>query len=315
MSQRKKMNKVISLLGPTASGKTDFAILLSKVFDLEIISVDSVMIYKEFNIGSAKPDSKILTKFPHRMVNILEPYEKYSAAKFYDNLIENINDIHLNNKIPILVGGSMMYFKTFFSGGLSDLEKVPNNIKNLVGDMVEKKGLKYSYNFLNEIDQVSAKKIHFNDKYRITRMLEIYFSNNNNKPSEILQKCSENVQCFRNLNLSIIPNDRSLLHKSIEKRMNFMLNGGLLDEVSHIKKKYEKLNLPAMSTIGYKQAAQYLDGELDLESMKSKILSSTRQLAKRQITWLRHLDYTTVYTSMDYDNIESRVRYFLNEQQ
>lgn len=314
MSQRKKMNKVISLLGPTASGKTDFAILLSKVFDLEIISVDSVMIYKEFNIGSAKPDSKILTKFPHRMVNILEPYEKYSAAKFYDNLIENINDIHLNNKIPILVGGSMMYFKTFFSGGLSDLEKVPNNIKNLVGDMVEKKGLKYSYNFLNEIDQVSAKKIHFNDKYRITRMLEIYFSNNN-KPSEILQKCSENVQCFRNLNLSIIPNDRSLLHKSIEKRMNFMLNGGLLDEVSHIKKKYEKLNLPAMSTIGYKQAAQYLDGELDLESMKSKILSSTRQLAKRQITWLRHLDYTTVYTSMDYDNIESRVRYFLNEQQ
>ncbi len=314
MSQRKKMNKVISLLGPTASGKTDFAILLSKVFDLEIISVDSVMIYKEFNIGSAKPDSKILTKFPHRMVNILEPYEKYSVAKFYDNLIENINDIHLNNKIPILVGGSMMYFKTFFSGGLSDLEKVPSNIKNLVGDMVEKKGLKYSYNFLNEIDQVSAKKIHFNDKYRITRMLEIYFSNNN-KPSEILQKCAENVQCFRNLNLSIIPNDRSLLHKSIEKRMNFMLNGGLLDEVSHIKKKYEKLSLPAMSTIGYKQAAQYLNGELDLESMKSKILSSTRQLAKRQITWLRHLDYTTVYTSMDYDNIESRVRYFLNEQQ
>ena len=314
MSQRKKMNKVISLLGPTASGKTDFAILLSKVFDLEIISVDSVMIYKEFNIGSAKPDSKILTKFPHRMVNILEPYEKYSVAKFYDNLIENINDIHLNNKIPILVGGSMMYFKTFFSGGLSDLEKVPNNIKNLVVDMVEKKGLKYSYSFLNEIDQVSAKKIHFNDKYRITRMLEIYFSNNN-KPSEILQKCAENVQCFRNLNLSIIPNNRSLLHKSIEKRMNFMLNGGLLDEVSHIKKKYEKLNLPAMSTIGYKQAAQYLDGELDLESMKSKILSSTRQLAKRQITWLRHLDYTTVYTSMDYDNIESRVRYFLNEQQ
>lgn len=314
MSQRKKMNKVISLLGPTASGKTDFAILLSKVFDLEIISVDSVMIYKEFNIGSAKPDSKILTKFPHRMVNILEPYEKYSVAKFYDNLIENINDIHLNNKIPILVGGSMMYFKTFFSGGLSDLEKVPNNIKNLVGDMVEKKGLKYSYNFLNEIDQVSAKKIHFNDKYRITRMLEIYFSNNN-KPSEILQKCAENVQCFRNLNLSIIPNDRSLLHKTIEKRMNFMLKGGLLDEVSHIKKKYEKLNLPAMSTIGYKQAAQYLNGELDLESMKSKILSSTRQLAKRQITWLRHLDFTTVYTSMDYDNIESRVRYFLNEQQ
>jgi tRNA dimethylallyltransferase len=308
------MNKVISLLGPTASGKTDFAILLSKVFDLEIISVDSVMIYKEFNIGSAKPDSKILTKFPHRMVNILEPYEKYSVAKFYDNLIENINDIHLNNKIPILVGGSMMYFKTFFSGGLSDLEKVPNNIKNLVGDMVEKKGLKYSYNFLNEIDPVSAKKIHFNDKYRITRMLEIYFSNNN-KPSEILQKCAENVQCFRNLNLSIIPNDRSLLHKSIEKRMNFMLNGGLLDEVSHIKKKYEKLSLPAMSTIGYKQAAQYLNGELDLESMKSKILSSTRQLAKRQITWLRHLDYTTVYTSMDYDNIESRVRYFLNQQQ
>jgi tRNA dimethylallyltransferase len=94
-----------------------------------------------------------------------------------------------------------------------------------------------------------------------------------------------------------------------------MLNGGLLDEVSHIKKKYEKLSLPAMSTIGYKQAAQYLNGELDLESMKSKILSSTRQLAKRQITWLRHLDYTTVYTSMDYDNIESRVRYFLNEQQ
>tara|TARA_B100000768_G_C11234583_1_gene356636 strand:- start:75 stop:1022 length:948 start_codon:yes stop_codon:yes gene_type:complete len=309
---KKKMNKVISIMGPTASGKTDLAIFLRKNFNIEIISVDSVMLYKEFNIGSAKPSIKTLRDFPHKMVDILEPYEKYSVAEFYKNLLVHINNAHYSNKTPLLVGGSMMYFKTFFSGGLSKLNHVSSDIRKKVSDMLDSNGLPYLYSYLKKIDSKSLEKIHFNDQYRIVRMLEIYFSNNK-KPSDILKKCSENVQSFDNLNLSIMPIDRKILHINIEDRLNEMLDKGLMNEVLELKKNYLNLDLPAMSTIGYKQINQYLDGDIDINVMKNKMLFATRQLAKRQITWLRHLDATTVYTLTDYDNIKSRVSYFLED--
>ena len=299
-------------MGPTASGKTDLAIFLRKNFNIEIISVDSVMLYKEFNIGSAKPSIKTLRDFPHKMVDILEPYEKYSVAEFYKNLLVHINNAHYSNKTPLLVGGSMMYFKTFFSGGLSKLNHVSSDIRKKVSDMLDSNGLPYLYSYLKKIDSKSLEKIHFNDQYRIVRMLEIYFSNNK-KPSDILKKCSENVQSFDNLNLSIMPIDRKILHINIEDRLNEMLDKGLMNEVLELKKNYLNLDLPAMSTIGYKQINQYLDGDIDINVMKNKMLFATRQLAKRQITWLRHLDATTVYTFTDYDNIKSRVSYFLED--
>ena len=306
------MNKVISLMGPTASGKTDLAISLKKIFNIEIISVDSVMFYKEFNIGSAKPDSKILIDFPHRMVDILEPHQKYSVDQFYKDLLIEIRNIHSMKKTPLLIGGSMMYFKTFFSGGLSRLDEISDETRKKVSEMLKNESIPYLYNYLKKVDPVSSNKIHFNDKYRIIRMLEIYFSNKE-KPSDIFNKCSENVQCFNNLNLSIIPNERKILHNNIEKRLNIMLEQGFLNEVSGLKNKYIGSYLPAMKTIGYKQANEYLNGSYDLGIMKNKMLFATRQLAKRQITWLRHLDATTVYTSVDYDNIKFRVSNFLED--
>lgn len=312
MLQKRSMNKVLSIMGPTASGKTDLAIRLSEKFNLEIISIDSVMLYKEFNIGSAKPNKNTLLKFPHKMVDILEPYEKYSVALFYNELINQIKIAHDLKKTPILVGGSMMYFKTFFSGGLSKLNDISIETKKYVNSMFESRSLKYLYNYLKDIDPESAKKIHPNDIYRIQRMLEIFFSNNE-KPSIILKKCSKNVQYFNNLNLSILPNDRKSIHKNIEKRFDIMINDGLIDEVSFLLKKYVDLKLPAMSTIGYKEVNKYLSGSIGLNDMKEEILSATRQLAKRQITWLRHLDSTTVYSFIDYDNIESRIEFFLTE--
>ena len=312
MLQKRSMNKVLSIMGPTASGKTDLAIRLSEKFNLEIISIDSVMLYKEFNIGSAKPNKDTLLKFPHKMVDILEPYEKYSVALFYNELINQIKIAHDLKKTPILVGGSMMYFKTFFSGGLSKLNDISIETKKYVNNMFESHSLKYLYNYLKDIDPESAKKIHPNDIYRIQRMLEIFFSNNE-KPSITLKKCSKNVQYFNNLNLSILPNDRKQIHKNIEKRFNIMINDGLIDEVSFLLKKYVDLKLPAMSTIGYKEVNKYLSGSIGLNDMKEEILSATRQLAKRQITWLRHLDSTTVYSFIDYDNIESRIEFFLTE--
>jgi tRNA dimethylallyltransferase len=299
-------------MGPTASGKTDLAIRLSEKFNLEIISIDSVMLYKEFNIGSAKPNKNTLLKFPHKMVDILEPYEKYSVALFYNELINQIKIAHDLKKTPILVGGSMMYFKTFFSGGLSKLNDISIETKKYVNSMFESHSLKYLYNYLKDIDPESAKKIHPNDIYRIQRMLEIFFSNNE-KPSITLKKCSKNVQYFNNLNLSILPNDRKSIHKNIEKRFNIMINDGLIEEVSFLLKKYVDLKLPAMSTIGYKEVNKYLSGSIGLNDMKEEVLSATRQLAKRQITWLRHLDSTTVYSFIDYDNIESRIEFFLAE--
>ena len=312
MLQKRSMNKVLSIMGPTASGKTDLAIRLSEKFNLEIISIDSVMLYKEFNIGSAKPNKNTLLKFPHKMVDILEPYEKYSVALFYNELINQIKIAHDLKKTPILVGGSMMYFKTFFSGGLSKLNDISIETKKYVNSMFESHSLKYLYNYLKDIDPESAKKIHPNDIYRIQRMLEIFFSNNE-KPSITLKKCSKNVQYFNNLNLSILPNDRKSIHKNIEKRFNIMINDGLIDEVSFLLKKYVDLKLPAMSTIGYKEVNKYLSGSIGLNDMKEEILSATRQLAKRQITWLRHLDSTTVYSFIDYDNIESRIEFFLTK--
>ena len=312
MLQKKSMNKVLSIMGPTASGKTDLAIRLSEKFNLEIISIDSVMLYKEFNIGSAKPNKDTLLKFPHKMVDILEPYEKYSVALFYNELINQIKIAHDLKKTPILVGGSMMYFKTFFSGGLSKLNDISIETKKYVNSMFESHSLKYLYNYLKDIDPESAKKIHPNDIYRIQRMLEIFFSNNE-KPSITLKKCSKNVQYFNNLNLSILPNDRKSIHKNIEKRFNIMINDGLIEEVSFLLKKYVDLKLPAMSTIGYKEVNKYLSGSIGLNDMKEEVLSATRQLAKRQITWLRHLDSTTVYSFIDYDNIEARIEFFLTE--
>jgi tRNA dimethylallyltransferase len=246
------------------------------------------------------------------MVDILEPYEKYSVALFYNELINQIKIAHDLKKTPILVGGSMMYFKTFFSGGLSKLNDVSIETKKYVNSMFESHSLKYLYNYLKDIDPESARKIHPNDIYRIQRMLEIFFSNNE-KPSITLKKCSKNVQYFNNLNLSILPNDRKQIHKNIEKRFNIMINDGLIDEVSFLLKKYVDLKLPAMSTIGYKEVNKYLSGSIGLNDMKEEILSATRQLAKRQITWLRHLDSTTVYSFIDYDNIESRIEFFLTK--
>ena len=208
------MNKVISLMGPTASGKTDLAILLANKFDIEIISVDSVMFYKEFNIGSAKPDKNTLLQNPHRMVDILEPYESYSVAQFYNDLLIQINSIHAQNKIPLLVGGSIMYFKTFFSGGLSNLEVVSEDIKKQVSDMLLNHNLDYLYKYLLKIDQISAQKIHPNDQYRIIRMIEIFLSNNK-KPSDIFKKSLNNTKDFDYLNLSIIPNNRNSIDSSL----------------------------------------------------------------------------------------------------
>ena len=157
-------------------------------------------------------------------------------------------------------------------------------------------------------------KIHFNDSYRIRKLLEIFFSNNE-KPSVVFNKCSKNVQYFDCLNLSILPSDRLILHKNIEQRLDNMINSGFIDEVSTLLEKYKSKKMPAMTSIGYKQAKNYLDGDIKLNIMKNNILSATRQLAKRQITWLRHLDSTTVYSSADYDNIEKRVNFFLTKQE
>ena len=305
------MKNVISLMGPTASGKTELAISLNKEFNIEIVSVDSVMVYKKFNIGSAKPDNNILKIHPHRMINILEPWQKYSVAKFYEDLISNIEDIHKRKKTPLLVGGSIMYFKTFFSGGLSDMREASEEIKNKIQKMLHENNLSYLYSFLKDVDKISAEKIHHNDKYRIIRLLEIYFSNELQKPSCIMKQCAKNVQYFKNLNISIMPSDRSLLHSKIDARFKNMMDKGLLDEISQIKKSHKGMDLPAMKTIGYRQGSEHIDGKIDLDSMKSMTLAATRQLAKRQITWLRHLDTSSVYTSLDYGNILRRVDKFL----
>ena len=187
----------------------------------------------------------------------------------------------------------------------------PTEFRNNISNKLEQNGLAHMYNHLVEKDKEIASKIHPHDKYRIIRMLEIFYANNK-KPSDLLKKPLTTMQNLNNLNLSIIPGDRNFLHSSIKLRLKHMIKSGFIDEVEEIRNKYVNLDLPSMSTIGYKQVNEYLNGKIKKNTMEDNILAATRQLAKRQITWLRHLDGSTVYTFLDYDNIENRVKYFLS---
>lgn len=287
-------------MGPTASGKTDLALKICEEFTCEIISVDSVMIYRDMDIGSAKPSKKVLQKYPHHLIDILDPSDVYSVANFRANALQLIREIHARKNIALLVGGTMLYFNAL-QRGLAHMPSANSAIRNKLSDLAKKKGWEFMHAQLAEIDPQAAARIHPNDPQRIQRALEVY-ELTGIPISAWHVKSRKPKPPFRALKLALIPEDRGLLHRRIEQRFNHMLNEGFLKEVQSLYQRDDlHADLPSMRSVGYRQAWQYLDGDIDLETMREKAIIATRQLAKRQLTWLRSETSLTSLSAEQYN--------------
>jgi len=277
---------VIFLMGPTASGKTNLAFAIADDIPCEIISVDSVMVYKGLDIGSAKPDTDTLKKYPHHLVDILDPSESYSVASFRDDAMRIIKESHSKGKVPLLVGGTMLYFSSLLRG-LSKMPSANPEIRKNISDLADKKGWEFVHTQLAEVDPSAAERIHPNDPQRIQRAMEVYELTGISL-SEWHEKSAQDVLPFTSLKLALIPDDRARLHGLIEQRFDQMLNEGFLEEARELYQNENlHVDLPSMRSVGYRQAWEHFSGGYDQAMMREKAIIATRQLAKRQLTWLR----------------------------
>lgn len=282
------MRDVICLMGPTASGKTEFACRLQEALPVEIISVDSAMIYQGMDIGTAKPDEALLKRAPHFLIDILKPEEAYSVAAFCEDANTLCEAIIARGNIPLLVGGSMMYFHAF-QNGLSALPHSEAAVREKLAERLEKEGLAPLYQALQMVDAVSAKRLHPNDTQRILRALEVYYTNGVPLSSMQDRENTANKKDYRWINMALFPHDRAWLHARIALRFDEMVQLGFVEEVKQLLANNQQLNLdsPAMKSVGYRQALSFLLGECDFETFCKDAKTATRRLAKRQLTWLR----------------------------
>jgi tRNA dimethylallyltransferase len=298
----KNFKKLISLMGPTASGKTDLAIRLRKKFPLEIISVDSAQVYRGFNIGTAKPDSNTLKEDPHRLIDIRNAGESYSVADFVHDANEAVNEIVSNGRVPILVGGSMLYFKSFLHG-IDDLPKADKKIRELIEEKAKKEGWPSLHADLAKVDPVTANNLHPNHSNRIQRALEVYYQSGT--PLSKLQNLSVGksaIDLFSVLQIGLTIKDRSILYERIERRFENMIKEGLVEEVSELHAKGDlDLKSPASLLVGYRQLKEWCRGNLQLSDSISMSIKATKNLAKRQLTWLRGWD-DLQSVSIDFDD-------------
>ena len=273
-------------MGPTASGKTDLAIYLSEHFPVDIISVDSAMVYRGLNIGSAKPSDEELTKAPHRLIDVVDPLEIYSAARFRKDALREMAEITQAGRIPLLVGGTMLYFRALLQG-LSELPAADAATRQKLEQQAAELGWEKMHQRLTEIDPEAGARIHPNDPQRIGRALEVYEVSG--KAMSLLQKEQKAEPLpYEVLKLALIPSDRAVLHQRIEKRFKQMLEQGLIDEVKTLQERGDlHEDLPAIRAVGYRQVWDYLIGRIDYTEMVERGVIATRQLAKRQFTWLR----------------------------
>lgn len=277
---------VFCLMGPTASGKTNLACELVQLFPFEIVSVDSAMIYKEMTIGTAKPDSKTLLNAPHHLIDILDPIDTYSAALFCNDVNQLIQAIVARGNIPLLVGGTMMYFRAL-QQGLSLLPQADECVRAALLQEANALGWDHMHQKLLEIDPISAAKIHPHDTQRIQRALEVYQLTATPLSQLIANETSASTYSF--INLMLMPEQREWLHIRIAQRFNQMLQEGFIEEVHHLIEKWALTPAhPSMRCVGYRQALAYIEGYGDYATFIEKGVAATRQLAKRQLTWLRH---------------------------
>ncbi|EKO3533108.1 tRNA (adenosine(37)-N6)-dimethylallyltransferase MiaA [Vibrio fluvialis] len=295
------------LMGPTASGKTDLAIRLRQKFPVEIISVDSALIYKGMDIGTAKPDQDELALAPHRLIDILDPSEAYSAADFRRDALREMQAIVDQGKIPLLVGGTMLYYKALLEG-LSPLPAADPEIRQQIEQEAQQLGWAALHEQLRQIDPISAERIHPNDPQRLSRALEVYRISGKTL-TELTQTKGEALP-FRVKQFAIAPKERAELHRRIELRFEKMVEAGFEDEVKALyARKDLHPDLPSIRCVGYRQMWDYLDRNCTLDEAIFRGICATRQLAKRQITWLRSWDDLTW---LDSENVEQALETLSN---
>lgn len=289
----------IFLMGPTASGKTNLAVELVERLPLEIISVDSALVFKEMNIGTAKPDKATLLRAPHHLIDVILPTQAYSAAQFRAEALRLMDTITARGKIPLLVGGTMLYFKAL-EQGLQGLPEANQAIRAALDQEALQIGWPGMHAKLTQIDPVTAARLQPNDMQRIQRALEVHAITGETM-SALYEKQIQTNLPYSLLKIALIPSDRAVLHARIAQRFESMLSDGLVDEVRSLCAKYPALQAAstAMRCVGYRQTLEYLAGAYDANTLRDKGIFATRQLAKRQLTWLRSMPDTTVFDCLD----------------
>ncbi len=298
-TQQDKRPKAICIMGPTASGKTDLAIAIKQHLSVELISVDSALVYKEMSIGTAKPDAATLTQAPHRLIDFLDPAEAYSAADFRTDALREMANITAQGGIPLLVGGTMLYFRAL-EYGLSKLPAADPEIRAKLETEAAQDGWTALHERLKKIDPEAAERIHPNDPQRLQRALEVYELSG--KPLTYMQKAAHQAACPYELHkIALVPADRSWLHQRIETRFDQMLEQGFIAEVQALFRRGDlSMEMPAIRAVGYRQVWDYLDGKIDYNMMRNRAIVATRQLAKRQMTWLRSEQAIKQYDAENY---------------
>jgi len=280
--------RAVALMGPTASGKTAAALAIARALPCEIISVDSALVYREMDIGTAKPNAEELASAPHHLIDIIDPRDAYSVAQFRKDAARLVQEIHARGRLPLLVGGTMMYLNAL-RNGLDDLPGADPALRQQLDEEAARIGVPGLHARLASVDPVTAERLAPNDSQRIQRALEIWHLTG--KPmSALLAQQGPREPDFPMLAISLEPEDRAALHARIALRFDQMLAQGFIEEVEKLRARGDlHLDLPSIRCVGYRQAWEYLDGAYNYETMRERGIIATRQLAKRQITWLRSM--------------------------
>jgi tRNA dimethylallyltransferase len=274
-----------ALLGPTASGKSTLALALAKKIDLEIVSVDSAQVYRGMDIGTAKPSASERESVPHHLLDVIDPDHSYSTGRWRTDAIQRIADILERKKIPLLVGGTMLYYRALVTG-LDTLPQADPEVRRDIDADAARRGWPALHAELEKVDPKTAHRLPPTDSQRIQRALEVWRLTG--KPLSQLQGVSKTDLPFKVKAFALIPSDRDALHKQIALRFDAMLKAGLIDELKDLKTKYNlAAGMPSMRCVGYRQVWEHLEGKLDTSHMRDHAIIATRQLAKRQLTWLR----------------------------
>ncbi|PZQ36380.1 MAG: tRNA (adenosine(37)-N6)-dimethylallyltransferase MiaA [Ectopseudomonas oleovorans] len=308
----------IFLMGPTAAGKTDLALELARVLPCDLISVDSALIYRGMDIGTAKPERAILDAFPHALIDIRDPAESYSAAEFRADALAAMAESTARGRIPLLVGGTMLYYKALLEG-LADMPSAAPAIRAELEARAAAEGWEALHRELAEVDPESAARIHPNDPQRLTRALEVYRVSGLSMTEHRLRQAAGNPDAgtsgagqlpYTVAQLAIAPAQRQVLHDRIAQRFRVMLEQGFVEEVEALRRRSDlHAGLPSIRAVGYRQVWEYLDGELSRDDMVERGIIATRQLAKRQFTWLRGWENLHWLDSLACDNLSRVLKY------
>jgi tRNA dimethylallyltransferase len=306
--------KAIFVLGPTASGKTQVALALAERFPVEVVSVDSAQVYRGMDVGTAKPTAHERAKVPHHLLDIVDPTEAYSVGRFRDDALRVIGEIHSRGRVPVLAGGTMLYFRAL-TQGLAELPPAQPQLRAALDKRAAAEGWPALHAELARVDPVTAARLEPTDAQRIQRALEVYRVTGRTLAS-LLKDTAIPTLAFESLGIALEPSDRAVLHQRIEDRFHAMLDAGLLGELTALRARYAlRADLPSMRSVGYRQAWEVLEGRSEVSNLAAKGIAATRQLAKRQLTWLRAMQAMERYDCLRPDlaaSVAARVEVFLS---